>query len=916
MAVNKGRTAQRKRRAREALEKQEEPTLKKKAKPVKPPRPKKTAKPTTPSTSNKNGTLLKPIPINDCGENRNAPILVEDDEISDLQREEIEQRNQANDVVQLLSTLYYDIDSDLDEVEDEDEDEIRNEDILQSLWPLFYSKKDSTSVSTRSLASGGTGYQKPIKNPDLSSKKLIPRPLPSSTKCDYKKNFKKAVGKNNNIMINWLIKTTPENSIPSDSNENEHDDILPSCDRAQAHISSEALECRLAEQLDRYLSSPNKLSSINKITISANKKWAELNLAIIMATATCQDQLKKNPKFRYPKGTIEDLHQFNTLRRQYTISGVKKPSLTASLETAISAIRRAPPPDPNKPPIPRSGIYHARQISQHAGYVMKFKQIKNSKNGNRTNHKSILDDVELRRELFQWASNQTIGAVTPNSFRTHVLNHTFPAFKIEKTISRQTATAWMYKLGFSPQEYKKSIYFDGHERDDVVESRKLYIQRYRELRRLSRIYGTDNLEMATPVDPEVLGDNRETVFIYHDESTVHTKERPGVAWLLPGTSEIRSKNSGRLIHISDFILETTGRLTSLATDNTPSIDAATIIYPGSTGDKWWDMQQLCNQVTEKAIPIFNQTHPTSQAVFVFDCSSAHGAYSPSALRVQSMNLKFGGKQARLRDSIIPFDDPHIPIHLHGQVQKFVYENDHPDPDRAGKPKGVRVILEERGLWQHYTQKARESGQPAFKFKCTTCTTSGFRKDAAERSARLIRQAEANGFFLSEEQCIQELMQAEGTLDPVNPVSPETDHNECSTTTPCCWFRVMQLQSDFQNERPLLQTIIEDAGHICLFLPKFHCELNPIELFWLYIKQAYRQETHTCKAFSDYKALFDRIRKSCPLSTIRKYFRRIDRQISAYEQGYNGPQSAILMKKYTSHRCIPRRAAMQIDMLTS
>ncbi|KAA1072983.1 hypothetical protein PGTUg99_050072 [Puccinia graminis f. sp. tritici] len=470
----------------------------------------------------------------------------------------------------------------------------------------------------------------------------------------------------------------------------------------------------------------------------------------------------------------------------------------------------------------------------------------------------------------------------------------------------------MYKLGFSPQEYRKSIYFDGHEREDVVEARKAYIKKYHQLRRLSRVYGGENLELAAPVDPEIIGDQKETVFIFHDESTVHTKERPGVAWLLPGTSEIRSKNSGRLIHISDFILESTGRLTSCEDDTTPT-DAATIIYPGSTGDKWWDMQQLCDQVTQKAIPIFNRTHPDSQAVFVFDCSSAHGAYSPSALRVQNMNLNFGGKQSWLRDSVIPSDDPHIPPHLRGQLQTFAYGPDHPDPDRAGKQKGVRVILEERGLWQHYSQEVSKLGLRPLKFHCEACKSSGLHKDATERSERLIRQAESNGFFLSQEQCIQEILQEEGSP---NSAIPKPSADAINPGIPCCWFQVMQLQSDFQNERPLLQMIIEDAGHICLFLPKFHCELNPIELFWSYIKQAYRQETHRCKTFSEYKALFERIRQSCPLSTIRKYFRRIDRQISAYEQGYNGPQSINLMKKYSSHRCIPRRAAMQIDMLTS
>jgi hypothetical protein len=31
-------------------------------------------------------------------------------------------------------------------------------------------------------------------------------------------------------------------------------------------------------------------------------------------------------------------------------------------------------------------------------------------------------------------------------------------------------------------------------------------------------------------------------------------------------------------------------------------------------------------------------------------------------------------------------------------------------------------------------------------------------------------------------------------------------------------------------QPLVQEVIEAAGHLCLFLPKFHCELNYIEFF--------------------------------------------------------------------------------------
>ena len=93
---------------------------------------------------------------------------------------------------------------------------------------------------------------------------------------------------------------------------------------------------------------------------------------------------------------------------------------------------------------------------------------------------------------------------------------------------------------------------------------------------------------------------QETVFVFHDESTVHAKEKPCLACLLPGTQDLFSKNTSCLIHISNFIVETTGQL-KLTEDQfeksqsrpvkPESDNAANFIYPGSAGDKWWDMEQ-------------------------------------------------------------------------------------------------------------------------------------------------------------------------------------------------------------------------------------------------------------------------------------------------------------------------------------
>lgn len=456
----------------------------------------------------------------------------------------------------------------------------------------------------------------------------------------------------------------------------------------------------------------------------------------------------------------------------------------------------------------------------------------------------------------------------------------------------------MYKLGYRPQEYSKSIYFDGHERADVVASRKVFIEEVEKLRMLSREYHGDDLDQFSEVDPKVLGNARETVFVYHDESTVHAQERPTLSWLLPGVTELRSKNKGRLIHISDFILESTGRLVLSpefieCQSSTPSVtDAAVVIHPGTKGDPWWDMSQLIDQIKTRALPIFDLLHPDKQGVFVFDCSSAHEAYGASALRVQNMSLSSGGKQGLLRDTIIPSDDSRILESLRGKPQTMVFPQDHVDPTLSGKAKGIRVVLQERGLWKHYEDEARNLGRPALLHKCADCRLSGIARDAQIRSRRIIQEAEARGYF---------------EMEPANPSTtpqpfPRSD---------CCWSKILSLQSDFLHEKPLLQMVIEEAGHRCLFLPKFHCELNPIELFWSFIKTEFRTHSLSCKTFKEAQALFERVRKLCPLSTIRKYFRKIDRQHSAYKAGLSGAAAHNIVKKYRSHRQIPANAFQKV-----
>ncbi|KAK0188937.1 hypothetical protein F5146DRAFT_1057280 [Armillaria mellea] len=42
-------------------------------------------------------------------------------------------------------------------------------------------------------------------------------------------------------------------------------------------------------------------------------------------------------------------------------------------------------------------------------------------------------------------------------------------------------------------------------------------------------------------------------------------------------------------------------------------------------------------------------------------------------------------------------------------------------------------------------------------------------------------------------------------------------------------RLLSKQEDFTNQISMLETVIKEGGHEFMFLPKFHCELNPIEM---------------------------------------------------------------------------------------
>jgi len=253
------------------------------------------------------------------------------------------------------------------------------------------------------------------------------------------------------------------------------------------------------------------------------------------------------------------------------------------------------------------------------------------------------------------------------------------------------------------------------------------------------------------------------------------------------------------------------------------LEAQEMIVPGQNNDGWWTASHMIAQIKIKALTVFNALHPGCVGVFLFDNSTNHGAFAADALAAGKMNLRPGGKQPKMREGW--FMDGATKI-----IQSMI------TPE--GQPKGMQVVLEERGLWE-----------------------CGLNADGARR--------------------------------------------------------ILGLQPDFLAQRSMVEESILDAGHKCIFLPKFHCELNHIEMYWGAAKRYTR--AHCDYSFAKLLPTVKEALDSVPLATIRRHARKSWRFMEIYDEGLTGSSAMAEEKRrsyaerqYRSHRRVP--ASVMDDLL--
>ena len=356
----------------------------------------------------------------------------------------------------------------------------------------------------------------------------------------------------------------------------------------------------------------------------------------------------------------------------------------------------------------------------------------------------------------------------------------------EVEICDETARVWLHQMGFSYRQFSKGVYFDGHEREDVVEHRKKYLATTASLEH-RMITSPSQL----PHDPSILASNP-IIRVFHDESTFHANADQTFHWSDGSNQALKQKSLGQAVMVSDFIDEVNGYLEFEGEEAR--------LYLEHQSEGYFTNDMFVDQVSG-AIDIFEAKYPGTIGMFMFDNAPSHCKKPDDCLNPDKMNVSDGGKQPFVRDTM-----------WNGHTQKMTHD---------GVQKGMRRVLEERGV-----------------------NTHKMKADAMRAELKKFEDFKCDGV-------------------------------------------------------PIVEEMITGRGHMCFFIPRFHCELNPIERCWCHAKRFTR-------AYSNGSIV--RLRTIVPkgLATVSSalmssFFLTCKDFERAYREGHTCNSVDKVVKQYKSHR---------------
>lgn len=277
--------------------------------------------------------------------------------------------------------------------------------------------------------------------------------------------------------------------LASDPSDTSRPFNLPVGEVENSHSSQDSEDSPgFAPAYSQNLSAPSRPDS------SVRKRLEELRQKLQQLQTQLEKQMKAGKQKIDPRdpADMQALLDYCTLAEQLYHEGCSSPEMTASLQiarTKASTISK-------DGKVVTKGAWYARTLRTKAKHVQDFGKLPERRQGKGASHETLLDNPSVRSAVEAFIENLAVGKVsycfqdinkltslylnqvTPRSLMNEVNNKILRSLSLPKTsITECTAKKWLLRLGYRRDSYRKGIYMDGHEREDVVEYRKLFLDK-------------------------------------------------------------------------------------------------------------------------------------------------------------------------------------------------------------------------------------------------------------------------------------------------------------------------------------------------------------------------------------------------------------------------------------------------------
>jgi hypothetical protein len=209
------------------------------------------------------------------------------------------------------------------------------------------------------------------------------------------------------------------------------------------------------------------------------------------------------------------------------------------------------------------GVWHARNLRKWIKAYLHSGKLPLHRYG--SYHSSILDDEDFRRDI-----QLHLTEITKNGYiRAQDIVDYVATPEVQQKLGTKargihvrTAQRWLHKLSWRYRQKKRGMYIDGHEREDVVEYRKGFVERWKEYEKRFIIYGNEGSVLLTPTGfPVPQGMRFRLILVTHDESTFYENDRRKTQWVNDKAKAVtEKKGEGQSVMVSEFLTSEWGCL--------------------------------------------------------------------------------------------------------------------------------------------------------------------------------------------------------------------------------------------------------------------------------------------------------------------------------------------------------------------